>query len=374
MRDSPLFVTGKIENKPECLDEMMADLSAYNGLLGPGPYWVENQRSTLTWLRRNDLNRFRTYERSGKALSNFGGGSRWRPFSDVARERKRLERSLIYRLSERFGVAPIRDAYRTRVRDRSRELAAQHAVTSLLARLVAEKDTDGELDGIEITPVGTPSDLIDVDGRIYSPDFLDEFIRYLEMKAWVDFEAVDTLIEIGPGAGMFAEVMAKLRPQRRLYLIDIPPQLYVTQQVLSAVFPGEVADYRMIKQDRAVLSSGDFRINVLAPWQIEDLGPVSLDLVYNKAGLSEMRLTTVEAYLEYVDCWHAKIVHIRASDERKHPDAPAFDDYPRALPSYELFARVPVTRRSDAQPLDGIALGEVGRPVSALYFRLRDGS
>ena len=45
----------KIVNNPAALDEMLADLLAYDGDLGPGPYWAVNQKATLKRLGRDRL-------------------------------------------------------------------------------------------------------------------------------------------------------------------------------------------------------------------------------------------------------------------------------------------------------------------------------
>lgn len=364
-------MAGAIENSPDLLDEMMADLAAYDGPLGPGPYWAENQRATLDWLARNDLNRFRVYQRYVKALSNFGGGSRWRSYAEVAAERRRLHESILYRAGETLGIAPVKNWYRSRIRDLAREMHAQLMIIGLMETLLRERDPAGELKRVEMTPVGMPSDLITIDGRLYTPKFLDEFFKYLDMKQRIDFASVETVVEVGPGVGTFAELLAKLEPRRRIYLIDIPPQLYVTQQVLSAALPGEVAGYRQIKRDPGVLAARDQRIYILAPWQVDQLNLPSVDLAFNQVSFSEMRKETVQAYLSYFDRWRVRDVNIRAADVKKRADGPEIDDYAGFLPNHELVARVPVKHQGSARPA-GPETRDTGRTASALYFRLRE--
>ncbi len=370
MSDMP--VAGPIENSPDLLDEMMADLAADDGPLSPGPYWAGNQRATLDWLKRNDLNQFRVYERRAGGLSNFGGSSRWRSYAEILAEKRRLKRSILYRAGQELGIGPVKDWYRVRIRDLTRETSAQQTTIRLIEQLLHERDSDGELERLEMTPVGMPSDLITIDGRSYTPKFLSEFFVYLDMKQHIDVASVDTFIEVGPGVGVFAELMAKLKPGRRIYLIDVPPQLYVTQQVLSAVFPGEIADYQTIKRDPGVLAARNYRIYLLAPWQLDQLDLASVDLAFNQTSFPEMRKETVRAYLSFFDRWGVRDVCIRGSEGGgKNFGGPVFDDYAAFLPSYDLVARVPFLHEGSARPA-GVEARDIGRPVSAFYFKRRE--
>ena len=59
-------------------------------------------------------------------------------------------------------------------------------------------------------------------------------------------------------------------PQLRICLTEIPPQLYVTEQYLKALFPGEVLGYtgtrKMQTIDRNILS--EKKIVIVAPWEL----------------------------------------------------------------------------------------------------------
>ena len=96
----------KLENHPEILDEMMKDLAEYNGALGPGPYWADNQQTTLTWLRNNDLNTFRSFERNGKGLNNFGGGSWWPFINDTQENQSTLYNGVLHRVFQKLKFGP----------------------------------------------------------------------------------------------------------------------------------------------------------------------------------------------------------------------------------------------------------------------------
>lgn len=362
-----------IKNDLGLLDDMMSGLAAYDGILGPGPYWVENKRDTLKWLRSNDLNDFRTYDPFDKALSNFGGGSRWPRGEVIETQCSQLFNSPVYRLAQKIGITPVRRHYQARLRELGRGLALQKLVATLMARLVAELDVEREISRFEFSGAGNPSDAIEIDGKFYSPKFLDEFLKYLDMKTWIDFSTVRKMVEIGPGSGAFAELMAKLDPARQIYLIDIPPQLYVTEQVLSAVFPGEVAGFRTIRDNPGVLGSKDFRLFIMAPWQSETADISRIDLAFNQVSFSEMHIDTVEAYINLLMRWKTHIIAFRAANLRKREDGPGADDYIRFLSQYDLFAREQIGVRDNGNSDSASHVAKRDRSSSAFYFRARGG-
>ena len=363
-------MTAQIENEPALLFQMMDDLAAYRGELGPGPYWRDNQQATVSWLQKNDLDGFRRYEADSKALSNFGGGSRWPNYRDLANELRALDRSPVHRTATKLGIGIVTSHYRRGVRARARELHAQRMIANLLAQNVVQRDTADELSNLAMAPVGDPSDLIDIAGRHYTPKFLDEFLKYIEMKDEIDFARVKTVVEIGPGVGTFAELMAKLDTTRRLYLIDIPPQLYVLEKVLSAIFPGEVLGYRESKQTPARLSEKDWRIAILAPWQAEDLQITNADLAFNQVSFSEMQRTTVLAYLSLLDRWNVRQICLRAADQAKTDEGPGAQDYIDGLANYGLAARHPIATSARGLPASAPS-GSDARTASVFFFQRR---
>lgn len=358
-----------IENDPEVLDEMMADLSNYDGPLGPGPYWADNQRATLDWLRTNDLNKFRKFELSGKALSNFGGGSWWPFMSDVRKQQSDLAHSFLHRLFQKLHFNSGAKFYGRQIKRMANEMRLQSAYLVLLEALCQARDKDGELDKIEAALVGTPSDALDMGGRKYTPNFLSFFLRYLNMKEYINFNDVDSYVDIGPGVGSFAEVIAKIKPNLKLYLVDIPPQLYVLQQVLLAIFGDEVATYRRIKADPSILHSNEHRIFILAPWQIALIDLESVGLAHN-SGFGEMRKDTVEGYLAYFTKWRTKYIYICAMDIKKTPLSIKTDDYADLLPDHELIARTATRSLEALGPLDAAGRKMDVRPASDICFRL----
>ena len=237
-----------------------------------------------------------------------------------------------------------------------------------LEALCRARDTDNELSGIEANVRGAPSDALEMDGRPYTTNFLLSFLRYLDMREHIDFDTIDSYVEVGPGAGLFVEVLAKLKTDLNVYLIDIPPQLYVLQQVLQAIFGDRVTTYAEIKADPSLLKAKEGRIFLIAPWQIDHLELDGVGLAHN-SGFGEMRKDTVETYLSYFTRWKARYIYICALDERKTEVSIKTDDYAGLLPDHELAGRLQT--RSARSLLPRTSTGEVihVRPASDVCFR-----
>jgi putative sugar O-methyltransferase len=359
----------RIVNNPRALNEMMADLDDYDGPLGPGPYWAENQRATLNWLNTNDLNTFRTFEPSGKALANFGGGCWWPSISEVRTQQSNLTTSLLYRLFQKLHFKPGIDHCGRAIKRGAFDLRLRTAFVMYLEALCRARDTDGELGKIEAALVGSPSDALEMNDRPYTPNFLVSFLRYLDMKKQINFADVDSYVEVGPGAGLFVEALAKVKPGLKIHLIDIPPQLYVLQQVLQGIFGDQVATYQQIKNDPSILKRDDHRIFILAPWQIDLIDRDSIGLAHN-SGFGEMRKDTVEGYLSYFTKWRVKYIYICALDTKKTPLSIMTDDYDGLLPGHTLLSRVATHGPDALGPLDTTGKKIYVRPASDICFGL----
>lgn len=339
-----------IENRLDLLDQMMADLSGYQGVLGPGPYWLKNQRTTLEWLRQQDLNHFRRFTREGKGLSNFGGGSLWRSQAEVARESSRIANGFIYRGAQKLGLRPLQSFYARRLRAMAAESNLALNGATWLCELCCRRDPASLLDRLEAGTDGQPEDIILMNGRRYTPTLLMKFLIYLDILDLSKTEQIDSYFEIGPGSGRLAEIVARLHPSARLYLVDIPPQLYVTHQVLHATFPGEVAPYHEVQTNPA-LASKQYRIFTLAPWQLEQFAPRDVDLAVCEA-TEEIPKHALQAYMGYVVRFGTRNVFIRTVLQKAGYDISSPADLLSWLTGYRLTKQVPVFDSNSPQLID----------------------
>lgn len=154
------------------------------------------------------------------------------------------------------------------------------------------------IDSLEDDLAGNPSEVIVVGDKKYSLPFLLYFWRVLLMRNWIPFESSKYIYEIGMGYGGFADVLLKMYPHIHVCLTDIPPQLYMAEQYLKTIFPGQVLGYRETK-DLPVISRDTFghnRIIIVPPWNVSKIFEKTFDGFTNQNSFQEMSPGTCEKY------------------------------------------------------------------------------
>jgi hypothetical protein len=108
------------------------------------------------------------------------------------------------------------------------------------------------------------------------------------------------VVEIGCGAGKFAEVLKKAHPHLSFYLLEIAPQSYVCHQYLRGVFGEDaVIDYNDLRESKQIeVPQGKFA--VLGNWQLEHIKPQGRVLFVNTASFQEMEPDVVNYYMSLV--------------------------------------------------------------------------
>lgn len=279
----------QILDDPELLKLMMADLERAPELLRPAEFWERHESGTLKWLNKFGLSEFR---RQRAHNISFGGGPQ--PTS------LRLFGSYeAIRLRYRWAAKLIR-TIDLLIDDLE---ATQQTLGNIIFSLVYAMPRGGRIWEIDDSLIGAPKDVIQVRGKKYSIGFLQYCYHMLMLDHHFELEKKESILEIGCGYGGLEEVLLKAFPHLKIAAMDIPPQLYVAEQFLSAVFPGRVVGYRetskMGKID--ILSRPDGSVFILAPWQLERLYSGRLDLTVNKASFQEMSLNQVEFFARHID-------------------------------------------------------------------------
>ena len=160
------------------------------------------------------------------------------------------------------------------------------------------------IDEIEASLAGNPADVLTVGGKTYTTSILDFYVTYAYCSKFVDFDAVDTIVELGPGSGKQVEVIKKLHPNIRFLLFDIPPQLYVCERYLATVFPDSVVSYDKTRNMESIPSTaepGDGKIYMMGNWKFPLLDGVKTDLFWNALSFQEMEPDVVANYLKFVN-------------------------------------------------------------------------
>ncbi|MBM3947893.1 MAG: putative sugar O-methyltransferase [SAR202 cluster bacterium] len=204
------------------------------------------------------------------------------------------------------------------------------------------------LENLDCSLAGNPEHPISVDGRHYTWSMLNYYINYAYCCRHVKFERIQTVVELGSGAGRQAEVLKKLHPELTLYLFDLAPSLYICYQYLSTVFSDAVASYQETR-GLTTLPNPDGRIYILGNWQYPLLTR-PFDFFWNANSFQEMEPDVVRHYLSFVNK-QASMAYLRERMEGKELAAgpgqhgvlkkTTLEDYRAGLPEFKLLDMSP---------------------------------
>jgi putative sugar O-methyltransferase len=259
--------TLQVEDDIAALDEAMKGLEAADRLYHPGPYWERYREPLEKYLREFGLHNYRLGNAKKKdpkfILNRFGAGE---PLV-LPPPRLSCQKWNRYRfnLAESFGA--IRNAK--------------------------------PLKKLSISTFGNPGDAFRIKENSYSTLALSFYMRYSFLCHFINFDAINTIVEIGPGSGLQTEILHKLHPHLTSYLFDIPPQSYICSQFLKHVMPGKVAGIDDTKEASELPPAKPGHVYIFNSWQVPLMNnPV--DLFWNSASFNEMEPNLVENYLGYI--------------------------------------------------------------------------
>jgi putative sugar O-methyltransferase len=296
-----------MEDDLALLDLMLADQQTAPKIFQPTNYWRNYIGVVLPEIRRYGLRGFRG--REGSFLSTFGAtdpGPQWRVLLDNRRINNHktrrvpglfqlvswLDRAVTETIGQRvlhasmvYGFSPA-DIER-RAYDRASEVGRESG-----ARAIEE---------LTISLEGDPKHVFHVNGKPMTMSLLNYYMSYAYTCRFVDLAKTSLIVELGPGSGKQVEVVAKLHPSVCYFLFDMPPQLYVCEQYLKAVFGDRVVSYRECRNMTAPPKSAAGTIYLFGNWQFPMIETIKTDLFWNVASLQEMEPDVVETYLASVD-------------------------------------------------------------------------
>lgn len=162
----------------------------------------------------------------------------------------------------------------------------------------------GELHGapsiktIEMSESHYPDYLFMIDGKQYSYVFLYSYIHYVYSSRFVNYDDIDNVIEIGPGAGRQVEIIKKFHPHLTFYLVDLGPTLYVCHQYLASIFPDDIIPY-MSTRGKGVISVEDpGKLAFIGNAYIDGIAPVGNTISVSSAVFGLMSPTVAKRYLD----------------------------------------------------------------------------
>jgi putative sugar O-methyltransferase len=293
----------QVKDDPESLKLMLKNLSEADNLYKPCNYWTVYERRFIPELHNYGLHDFR--RRKNSVLDSFGGVDLAPPEAGINLFQTRI---LNNRITRKIPLWLKLIALQNRIANRLLKTETPYGITTDglrrlfcdFARVAGEKAGAKPIGAFDASMVGNPEDVFEFDGKSYTMSMVYYYLRYVYCCNYIDFEDVDLIVELGSGSGKLVELIKKLHPHLSFCLFDIPPQLYVCQQYLSAVFPDCVVPYEATKSMEALPRGKGGKIYICGTWKIPILKGGQCDLFVNTASFQEMEPDVVANYLNYV--------------------------------------------------------------------------
>jgi putative sugar O-methyltransferase len=266
----------QVSDDPALLEQMLREMKFAEELYRPTNYWMHYLEAFLPELRASGLANFR--RRKKTILASFGA-------TDVLLN------------PDNF---PMQEA------------------TNWLFEYVKRKFDEASIDIFKCptTKYGNPEDLVTINATSWSMNHLQSCLMFIDTVKHIRFETDMVFCELGPGLGRNVEILARLYEKATFLLFDIPPQLYVSNQYLFAVFGDRVVRY----QDAVMMLIGSERetdrfkgkIVILPTWLMPVWTDVKVDVFWNSASFQEMEPNVVQNYLELVKKMNPEFIYINA--------------------------------------------------------------
>jgi len=279
------------------LDLMMQDQQGADPVHRPGPYWQGYQRRTYAALKAHGVAAFRSHPDIGKG---FADTLTIDPFSSG--DQQGWKHMVRRRLMALPGFRQIEANYLRLIRHYLTEsLRYKSEVYDLRFRDIVK--ASNLADAVPDTTAGGCLDVVSIDGQPYSSLYIEFLVRLMNFQAaGVDFAAHRRVMEIGGGFGAMVHLLAGLHPNiRKVIYLDIPPMIYIATQYLKHHYGAAVVDYRASRNMTEIRFRDDDSLEIycLCPWQIDRVGQVDLDLLWNAASFSEMTPAIVRNYAQH---------------------------------------------------------------------------
>jgi len=197
---------------------------------------------------------------------------------------------------------------------------------------------------LEVSRMGNPFGFTH-EGRFLTRSALFFYMRYAYVAEHVNFALVDTVVELGSGAGKQAEVLKRLHPHLTIVLLDTAPALYVAERFLTAAYPNATIPYRETREPGCALVPG--HIHFFGNFRVEDIAPIGNTLFWSAATLEEMDPRAIAHYGRAITpVAESLYLHGCFGDSRRgllgacDADAPTpLGAYVAAFPEHELIDR-----------------------------------
>ena len=154
---------------------------------------------------------------------------------------------------------------------------------------------------IEASDFGNPQDIFSFQGKKYTMNFLNFYLRYCFAQQHIGFNGTEIIVELGSGSGYQTEILRKLYPNATILCFDLPAQLYLCEQYLLGIFGSEAiegSERNLTLTNLSGIKKG--KIHMLGNWQMPLLKGFPFDVFWNAASFGEMEPSIVANYLSYI--------------------------------------------------------------------------
>jgi putative sugar O-methyltransferase len=298
----------QITDNVELLEEMrLAHLNS-DSIYQTSNYWANYAEKLYPYLRDHGLLNFRsdkTYKNRSKA---FKGSEILACFSatDYRPIRKMKPLKIVLRILNKIDkFNPRFDLIGRYQRLLSIPIFSKSKLKRIQNQLIQEGQQSGlgtgglALNKLDISVAGNPSGVFKNGQNNLTESAIYHFQRYAFASRNVNFQDINNIVELASGSGKQAEVFAKLHPHITIFLVDIPPQLYVAHQYLLHVFPDRVVPFDVNLSSDKLSKSKPGQINFLGSWQLHLLRE-KIDLFWSHASFGEMEPAIVKHFLSLI--------------------------------------------------------------------------
>jgi putative sugar O-methyltransferase len=196
---------------------------------------------------------------------------------------------------------------------------------------------------IETSTFGNPSDLFEINGKKYTMQFMNFYIRLCFAQRHLKLNGNETIVELGSGSGFQVEVLKKIFPDLTVICFDLPYPLVLCDKYLSealgeqsVIKSSETLDWTDLNE----IKKG--KVHLLGNWKFPLLGKTKFDIFWNAASFGEMEPEIVKNYLSYVlgSCNFIYLLQARKGKESTEKSGVVkpitFNDYNLMLEGYQL--------------------------------------
>lgn len=292
----------QVSDDPELLKLMLDDTAEASDLYKPTNYWAIYEKKFIPELQEYGLYNFR--KRRNSILSSFGATDLSHTLGQIDLFKSKVFYNCVTRKiplwSELLSlqntllnkILPVVGTYK---------IEEFEQMLYEFIRMYGEKIGAKSVDEFEASLAGNPEGIVKIDGRVYTMAILGFYIQYVYCCNFINFDDVKIMVELGSGSGKQIEVMRKLYPDICFLVFDIPPQLYVCEQYLKSVFPGDVVSYRETKQMDSFSGEHKGKIFMFGNWKFPMIEEIPVDLFWNASSFQEMEPEVVANYLKFVN-------------------------------------------------------------------------